>query len=99
MAKRFLVRIELHKAKSDDYEDLHDSMGARFFERTLTVGGVRKKFPNGTYLGPAPTMADAMAIATSAAAEAGDRFTWSIVIAATDEGLGIENLDDDDTVS
>jgi hypothetical protein len=49
MAK-FITRVELHDARSDDYEVLHASMKAEGFERTITASdGTTYHMPTAEY--------------------------------------------------
>lgn len=46
----FTVRVELHDADSEDYEDLHKKMKAKGFNRTIQSGdGIRYQLPNAEY--------------------------------------------------
>ncbi|MFM0318946.1 hypothetical protein PQR36_29020 [Paraburkholderia nemoris] len=46
---RFITRIELHDANSDDYERLHEEMEKRKFYRTIKAEGVLYQLPDATY--------------------------------------------------
>lgn len=49
MAK-FITRIELHNAGSDDYEKLHEEMEKEGFEKTITSSdGKEYSLPDGEY--------------------------------------------------
>ncbi|WP_025123842.1 MULTISPECIES: hypothetical protein [unclassified Serratia (in: enterobacteria)] len=46
----FTVRVELHNADSEDYEDLHKKMKAIGFNRTIQSGdGIRYQLPDAEY--------------------------------------------------
>ena len=50
MAK-FMVRVELHGARRDDYETLHSEMADRGFSREVTSGdGVTYQLPTAEYV-------------------------------------------------
>ncbi|BDH45738.1 hypothetical protein TUM12370_17820 [Salmonella enterica subsp. enterica serovar Choleraesuis] len=47
---KFTVRVELHRASSDDYETLHDKMKSKGFKRTIAGGdGTEYQLPNAEY--------------------------------------------------
>ena len=47
---RYTVRVELHKADSDDYETLHEYMEEEGFLRYITDGdGVKHQLPTAEY--------------------------------------------------
>lgn len=46
----FTVRVELHNANSDDYEDLHEKMEGKGFKRTIMNGdGTKYQLPDAEY--------------------------------------------------
>lgn len=45
----FMVHIQLHEPKDDDYTKLHQAMEDKGFFRTIDVGGVRSDLPHATY--------------------------------------------------
>jgi hypothetical protein len=61
MARQFLVRIELHDADPESYEDLDNSMASRFFERIVESDGRIQKLPTGTYVS-GPSFGDATSV-------------------------------------
>lgn len=48
--QRFITRIELHKADSDDYETLHQEMEKEGFDKTIKNGNnIEYHLPDGEY--------------------------------------------------
>lgn len=47
---QFTVRVELHDADSEDYNDLHDRMEKNGYSREVSTGGVTYKLPNAEYV-------------------------------------------------
>lgn len=47
---RFSTRVELHNAKSENYEKLHSEMEKRGFDRTIKAEGVLYKMPDASYI-------------------------------------------------
>ena len=78
----YLARVELHNAKYEDYEKLHEAMSQRGFARTI-VADDRKKYelPTGTYVAEntSATVEQAYNAARAAATETGRTF-WAIVV-------------------
>ncbi|WP_154912231.1 type V toxin-antitoxin system endoribonuclease antitoxin GhoS [Pseudomonas fluorescens] len=49
--KEFTVRVELHKAESDDYEQLHEKMESKGFSREVTgSSGTIYRLPSAEYI-------------------------------------------------
>ncbi|HGM6983941.1 TPA: hypothetical protein ACKQD1_004953 [Serratia marcescens] len=47
----FTVRVELHKAEAEDYENLHEKMEAKGYSREITSSdGNRYKLPDAEYV-------------------------------------------------
>ncbi|WP_115116577.1 hypothetical protein [Serratia marcescens] len=47
----FTVRVELHKAEAEDYENLHEKMEAKGYSREITSSdGIRYKLPDAEYV-------------------------------------------------
>ncbi|EAO5288990.1 type V toxin-antitoxin system endoribonuclease antitoxin GhoS, partial [Salmonella enterica] len=47
---KFTVRVELHAATADDYEELHNKMKRKGFKRTLSNGeGISYQLPDAEY--------------------------------------------------
>ncbi|MEM5024532.1 hypothetical protein WJT80_09275 [Enterobacter roggenkampii] len=49
MAK-FTVRVELHDADSNDYENLHEKMAAKGYSREITADGKTYQLPTAEYV-------------------------------------------------
>lgn len=46
----FTIRVELHNADSDNYEELHKEMSGKWFRRTIISGdGVKYQLPDTEY--------------------------------------------------
>ena len=103
MSRQFLVCVELRGADPESYASLSDSMASRFFERVVEIDGQVRELPIGTYVsGPSfagETSADAMQTAQAAASEAAEPsgFTWSIVVAVSEEDLLFDDLVETDS--
>jgi hypothetical protein len=75
----FALRVELHDADADDYEQLHASMQERGFDRTIVADDNSELLlPTGTYVGVALSIEAALAGAQAATAETG-RNSWIVV--------------------
>ncbi|MBS0971889.1 hypothetical protein [Serratia rubidaea] len=47
----FTVRVELHRADSEDYENLHEKMGEKGYSREITgSNGKKYKLPDAEYV-------------------------------------------------
>ncbi|EKL1152036.1 TPA: DUF2622 domain-containing protein [Klebsiella quasipneumoniae subsp. similipneumoniae] len=47
----FIVRVELHGAEPEDYEDLHGKMESAGYERQITAdSGIRYQLPDAEYI-------------------------------------------------
>jgi len=80
MAK-YLVRIELHHASTDDYEELHAQMANRGFSREITSGDGRTyELPTAEYVIRTDSNLQAVRRSAAAAAEATGR-KFGVVVA------------------
>lgn len=78
----YLARVELHDAKYEDYETLHEAMRKRGFVRTIVANdGKKYQLPTGTYVAEKTnaTLEQAYNASTAAAAETGKTY-WVIVV-------------------
>jgi hypothetical protein len=77
----YIARVELHKADSDDYEQLHTSMANKGYSRTIQ-GSDQKTYqlPTGTYVvrNSNASLDTALNAAKEAASETG-KSSWVIV--------------------
>lgn len=77
----YIAHVELHAATYQDYEQLHGSMAARGFDRTIVGNdGNTYQLPTGTYV--ARNVTESLMVALNAAKEAADatgRTSWVIV--------------------
>lgn len=74
----YIARVELHKATYDDYEQLHSSMAARGYARTIGADdGNTYELPTGTYvaLNSSATLQTAIDAAKNAAKETGKKYS------------------------
>lgn len=71
----FTTRVELHEARSDDYEVLHDEMRKREFSRVIVdTNGVTYHLPLAEYtISGSMTRADVLSRAKAAAVATGRR--------------------------
>jgi hypothetical protein len=77
-----LARVELHNAKYEDYEKLHEAMRQRGFARTIVANdGKKYQLPTGTYVAENTnaTLEKAYGAAEAAATDTGKTF-WVIVV-------------------
>ena len=76
----FVIRVELHSAKSGDYDSLHGAMEQEGFARTIKAGdGTIYDLPNAEYVYQGnKTQADVYALADTAAART-QRTFWLLV--------------------
>jgi protein-disulfide isomerase-like protein with CxxC motif len=78
----YLARVELHNAKYEDYETLHEAMRKRGFGRIIVANdGKKYQLPTGTYVVEKTnaTLEQAYSAAQAAATETGKSF-WVIVV-------------------
>jgi hypothetical protein len=78
----YLARVELHNAKYEDYETLHEAMRQRGFVRTIAANdGKKYQLPTGTYVveNTTATLEQAYSAAQAAATETG-KSSWVIVV-------------------
>jgi len=78
----YLARVELHNAKYEDYETLHEAMRQRGFVRTIVANNGKKyQLPTGTYVAEktTATLEQAYSAAQAAATETGKSY-WAIVV-------------------
>ncbi|WP_247394592.1 hypothetical protein [Ralstonia pseudosolanacearum] len=72
----FTTRVELHAAKAEDYEKLHEAMEAEGFERTITSDdGVTYDLPTAEYVYSGDvTRKEVLTKAKAAAAKTGKKY-------------------------
>jgi hypothetical protein len=78
----YLARVELHNAKYEDNETLHEAMRQRGFVRTIVANDEKKyQLPTGTYVAENTTaiLQQAFSAAQAAATATGKAF-WVIVV-------------------
>jgi hypothetical protein len=78
----YIARVELHKADSDDYEQLHTNMANKGYSRTIQGSdGKNYQLPTGTYVvrNTSVSLDTALNAAKEAAKETGKNY--SIIVA------------------
>lgn len=78
----YIARVELHKADSDDYEQLHTSMANKGYSRTIQGDdGKTYQLPTGTYVvrNTNASLGTALNAAKEAASETGKNY--SVIVA------------------
>ena len=88
----FTVRVELHKADSDDYETLHEKMEAKGYSREVTgSSGVEYQLPDAEYT-CSHSSKDESAIADEVQAIANSIKSRSGVVVTKSAGRAIRGL-------
>jgi len=86
----FTIRVELHGAVEDDYDDLHEAMEKQSFVRCVKTTKGLRELPPGTYYGPSTSVDTALDEVREAVKTTGKRS--SIFVAQTEtwtsSGLG-----------
>lgn len=90
----YLARVELHNAKYEDYETLHEAMRQRGFVRTIVANdGKKYQLPTGTYVAEktTATLEQAYSAAQAAAKETG-KSSWVIVVDWTSARFSLQQV-------
>ncbi len=90
----YLARVELHNAKYEDYERLHETMRQRGFVRIIVANdGKKYQLPTGTYVAEKTnaTLEQAYSAAQAAATETGKAF-WVIVVDWTSARFSLQQV-------